>query len=67
MTVTEAGACGTPSVATRIGGHEDAVVDGTSGLLVDTTDDMVAALDAVLRTRCSGAGWVSGLSSTPAA
>ena len=31
MTVTEAGACGTPSVATRIGGHEDAVVDGTSG------------------------------------
>ena len=49
MTVTEAGACGTPSVATRIGGHEDAVVDGTSGLLVDTTDDMVAALDAVLR------------------
>ena len=49
MTVTEAGACGTPSVATRIGGHEDAVVDGTSGLLVDTTDDMVAALDAMLR------------------
>jgi len=49
MTVTEAGACGTPAVATRIGGHEDAVVDGASGLLVDTTDDMVAALDAVLR------------------
>jgi glycosyltransferase involved in cell wall biosynthesis len=49
MTVTEAGACGTPSVATRIGGHEDAVVDGTSGLLVDSTDDMVDALDAVLR------------------
>ena len=49
MTVTEAGACGTPSVATRIGGHEDAVVDGTSGILVDGTDDMVAALDAVLR------------------
>jgi len=49
MTVTEAGACGTPSVATRIGGHEDAVVDGTSGLLVDTVDGMVDALDAVLR------------------
>ena len=49
MTVTEAGACGTPSVATRIGGHEDAVLDGTSGILVDTTDDTVAALDAVLR------------------
>ena len=35
MTITEAGACGTPSVATRIAGHTDAVVDGVSGLLVD--------------------------------
>ena len=49
MTVTEAGACGTPSVATRIGGHEDAVDHGTSGLLADGTDEMVSALDAVLR------------------
>ncbi len=49
MTVTEAGACGTPSVATRIGGHEDAVDDGKSGILVDGVDDMVAALDAVVR------------------
>jgi len=49
MTVTEAGACATPSVATRIGGHEDAVADGQSGLLVDGTDEMVRALDAVLR------------------
>jgi glycosyltransferase involved in cell wall biosynthesis len=49
MTVTEAGACGTPSVATRIGGHEDAVDDGRSGILVDGADDLVAALDAVLR------------------
>ena len=49
MTVTEAGACGTPTVATRIGGHEDAVEDGRSGLLVEGTDDMVRALGAVLR------------------
>lgn len=49
MTVTEAGACGTPSVVTRIGGHEDAVDDGKSGMLVDGTEDMVSALDAVLR------------------
>jgi len=49
MTVTEAGACGTPSVATRIGGHEDAVDDGVSGILVDGTEEMVAALDSVLR------------------
>lgn len=49
MTVTEAGACGTPSVATRIGGHEDAVIDGQSGILVDGSDELVHALDAVLR------------------
>ena len=49
MTVTEAGACGTPSVVTRIGGHEDAVQDGRSGILADTRDDLVAGLDAVLR------------------
>jgi glycosyltransferase involved in cell wall biosynthesis len=48
MTVTEAGACGTPSVATRISGHQDAVVDGVSGLLVDDADGMVAGLDDVL-------------------
>lgn len=48
MTVTESGACGTPAVASRIGGHEDAVVDQESGLLYDGTDEMVEALDAVL-------------------
>ncbi len=48
MTVTEAGACGTPSVATRIGGHEDAVVDGRSGLLVDTPAGLAPALRKVL-------------------
>ena len=29
MTITEAAACGTPAVVTRIAGHADAVVDGT--------------------------------------
>jgi glycosyltransferase involved in cell wall biosynthesis len=48
MTVTEAGACGTPAVASRISGHQDAVVDGRSGLLFDGRDGMVAALDAAL-------------------
>jgi glycosyltransferase involved in cell wall biosynthesis len=33
MTLTEAAACGTPAVATRIAGHQDAVVDGVSGVL----------------------------------
>ncbi len=48
MTVTEAGACGTPAVASRISGHIDAVRDGASGILFDDTDGMVAALDTVL-------------------
>ncbi len=48
MTITEAAACGTPAVATRIAGHEDAVVDGVSGLLVDTVDDVVTAVGAIL-------------------
>ncbi|HEY6624417.1 MAG TPA: glycosyltransferase family 4 protein [Acidimicrobiales bacterium] len=48
MTVTEAGACATPSVVTRISGHEDAVVHGWSGLLVDNQEEMVAALESTL-------------------
>ena len=48
MTVTEAGACGTPSVVTRISGHEDAVVDGTSGLLVENPSGLADALEVVL-------------------
>ena len=38
MSLTEAAACGTPSVATRIVGHSDAVVDGHTGVLVDPDD-----------------------------
>lgn len=48
MTVTEAAACGTPAVATRIAGHEDAVVDGKTGLLADDARGLVTALDRVL-------------------
>lgn len=45
MTLTEAAACGTPAVATRIAGHADAVVDGVSGVLsrADGDRDDVAA------------------------
>jgi glycosyltransferase involved in cell wall biosynthesis len=38
MTITEAAACGTPAVATRIAGHCDAVVDQETGLLVEAGD-----------------------------
>ena len=48
MTITEAGACATPAVVTRIAGHLDAVVDGVSGFLADTTEDLTARLDTVL-------------------
>lgn len=48
MTITEAAACGTPSVATRIAGHEDAVVHGVSGLLADDDAGIADALDRVL-------------------
>ncbi len=48
MTVTEAGACGTPSVVSRISGHKDAVVDGQSGVLFDDVDGMVESLHEVL-------------------
>lgn len=44
MTLTEGGACGTPAVATRIPGHLDAVVDGTTGILAPDAHRLVAAL-----------------------
>jgi glycosyltransferase involved in cell wall biosynthesis len=49
MTVTEAGACGTPSVVSSISGHQDAVVDGVTGILAGDTNELVRGLDAVLR------------------
>jgi glycosyltransferase involved in cell wall biosynthesis len=49
MTLTEAGACGTPAVATRIAGHEDAVVDGVTGVLAGREpEDLGAAIARVL-------------------
>ena len=47
MTLTEAAACGTPAVATRIAGHVDAVVEGVSGLLADDEPSSPAHLVAV--------------------
>jgi glycosyltransferase involved in cell wall biosynthesis len=48
MTITEAAACGTPSVATRIAGHTDAIVHGRTGLLVDDPVEMGAAIERVV-------------------
>ncbi len=48
MTLTEAAACGTPAVATRITGHDDAVVDGESGILVDDLAGFVDAAESII-------------------
>jgi glycosyltransferase involved in cell wall biosynthesis len=49
MTITEAAACQTPAVATRIAGHSDAIVDEMTGLLVDDDRGLAESLDRVLR------------------
>ena len=49
MTITEAAACGTPAVATRIPGHSDAILDGTTGLLVDDDAGLAVCIERVLR------------------
>ena len=48
MTLTEAAACGTPAVATRIPGHEDAIIDDESGFLVSTLPELVDAIGSIL-------------------
>ncbi|HLI44959.1 MAG TPA: glycosyltransferase family 4 protein [Acidimicrobiales bacterium] len=56
MTVSEAAACGTPAVVSRIAGHSDVVADGETGYLVSSRAEMVTRLgelvgDDALRDR----------------
>ncbi|HLX89516.1 MAG TPA: glycosyltransferase family 4 protein [Acidimicrobiales bacterium] len=56
MTLSEAGACGTPSVATNVVGHKDSVRHEVTGLLAEPGNDFAAAMvrvltDEVLRGR----------------
>ena len=55
MSITEAAACGTPAVVTDIPGHRDAVVHGTTGLLVPhptaLADELAGLLDDEPRRR----------------
>ena len=58
MTITEAGACGTPAVATNVVGQKDSVRHESSGLLAEPGHDFTASLvrvltDEVLRERLS--------------
>jgi glycosyltransferase involved in cell wall biosynthesis len=48
MTLTEAAACGTPAVASRIAGHVDTVEHGRTGFLAEPGADFAARLDAIL-------------------
>lgn len=50
MTITEAAACGTPAVVSANAGHRHAVVDGTTGLVIDidTAPAGVASLATAL-------------------
>lgn len=48
LTLTEAAACGTPVVATRIPGHVDAVAEDVSGLLASSTTELGDLLAEVL-------------------
>jgi glycosyltransferase involved in cell wall biosynthesis len=48
MTLTEAAACGTPAVATRIAGHQDAVVEDVTGLLVPVGGDLAGTIDRMI-------------------
>ncbi|HZA79743.1 MAG TPA: glycosyltransferase family 4 protein [Acidimicrobiales bacterium] len=43
LALTEAAACGTPAVASRIAGHGDAVIDGVSGMLVPGDPETLGA------------------------
>lgn len=48
MTITEAAACGTPAVATRIAGHADAIVHDRTGVLVDDAGELAGAITDLL-------------------
>ena len=48
MTVSEAAACGTPAVATRIPGHIDVIDHGITGMLADRDDEFEGQLETLL-------------------
>jgi glycosyltransferase involved in cell wall biosynthesis len=48
LTLSEAAACATPAVATRIPGHVDAIDDGVTGMLVETDADFELQFESLL-------------------
>ena len=51
LTIIEAAACATPTVAISVPGVREAVVDGTSGILARDEDALASAIADVLRDR----------------
>ncbi len=52
LVTLEAAACGTPSLAYRsAGGVRESIVDGVTGRLVDSFDDLVESMDELLSDR----------------
>ena len=50
LTVMEAAACATPTAALRVGGLAEAIVDGQTGVLVDTPDELLETVAALVET-----------------
>jgi glycosyltransferase involved in cell wall biosynthesis len=48
MTITEAGACGTPAVVIDNSGHRDATLNGTTGIVSANPDDLARDIQRVL-------------------
>ncbi|HEY3019685.1 MAG TPA: glycosyltransferase [Solirubrobacteraceae bacterium] len=48
LTVMESAACGTPSAALRVGGLEESIVDGVTGLLAGTPQELTAKVRALV-------------------
>lgn len=49
LTVMEAGACATPSAALRVGGLPESIVDGETGILADTPQELSRQVAALMR------------------
>ena len=77
LTVMEAAACATPTAAMRVGGLSEAIVDGQTGVLVDSPEELVeqvadlveaperlAALGEAALSRARGFTWDNTASGT---
>src|SRR4051794_18866875 len=51
LTVMEAAACATPTAALRVGGLAEAIVDGQTGVLVETPEALVEEVSALMEQR----------------